>query len=102
MLLDVDGTLAPIVSRPQDAAVPEETRRELRRLSGRYRLLAFVSGRAGDDAESRSRGLPSAFHSGGIAPDDHDPRALGDKEPGRRQADSAGRAGDDAHSVAEA
>jgi len=63
VLLDVDGTLAPIVSRPQDAAVPEETRRELRRLSGRYALLAFVSGRAGDDAE-RVVGLPGLTYVG--------------------------------------
>jgi trehalose 6-phosphate phosphatase len=50
VLLDVDGTLAPIVARPELAAVPEETRTELRRLAGRYALLAFVSGRTGVDA----------------------------------------------------
>ena len=50
LLLDVDGVLAPIVPRPQDARVPEETRGELRRLSGRYGLVACVSGRAGEDA----------------------------------------------------
>jgi len=50
LLLDVDGTLAPIVDRPQDAAVPEETRAVLRRLAGRYALVACVSGRTEDDA----------------------------------------------------
>jgi trehalose 6-phosphate phosphatase len=50
VILDVDGTLAPIVPRPEEAAVPAETRAELERLAGRYRLLAFVSGRAGEDA----------------------------------------------------
>ena len=30
VLLDVDGTLAPIVARPETAAVPDETRAELR------------------------------------------------------------------------
>ncbi|MFN2467390.1 MAG: trehalose-phosphatase [Gaiellaceae bacterium] len=50
ILLDVDGTLAPIVARPQDASVPEETREELRRLAERYALVACVSGRTGDDA----------------------------------------------------
>jgi trehalose 6-phosphate phosphatase len=50
IILDVDGTLAPIVPRPEDAAVPEETRAELERLRSRYRLLAFVSGRTGEDA----------------------------------------------------
>jgi trehalose 6-phosphate phosphatase len=50
VLLDVDGTLAPIAARPELAAVPEATRAELRRLVGRYDLVAAVSGRAGDDA----------------------------------------------------
>jgi trehalose 6-phosphate phosphatase len=50
LFLDVDGVLAPIVQRPEDARVPEETRTELRRLSERYALVACVSGRAGDDA----------------------------------------------------
>jgi trehalose 6-phosphate phosphatase len=50
VLLDVDGTLAPIVARPELAAVPEETREEVRRLAGRYALVAAVSGRAGAEA----------------------------------------------------
>jgi trehalose 6-phosphate phosphatase len=45
VLLDVDGTLAPIVAVPADSAVPDETRSELRRLHGRYGLVACVSGR---------------------------------------------------------
>ena len=50
ILLDVDGTLAPIVSRPGDARVPEETRAELARLARRYALLGCISGRTSDDA----------------------------------------------------
>jgi trehalose 6-phosphate phosphatase len=50
VLLDVDGTLAPIVARPELAIVPEETRAELRRLLARYALVAAVSGRTGEDA----------------------------------------------------
>jgi trehalose 6-phosphate phosphatase len=50
ILLDVDGTLAPIVPRPEDARVPEPTRAELRRLAGRYALVACVSGRPGSVA----------------------------------------------------
>jgi trehalose 6-phosphate phosphatase len=50
VLLDVDGTLAPIVARPDLAAVPEATRAEVRRLAGRYALVACVSGRTGADA----------------------------------------------------
>jgi len=45
ILLDIDGTLAPIVARPEDAAVPEETRDVLRDLVGRYALVAAVTGR---------------------------------------------------------
>jgi trehalose 6-phosphate phosphatase len=45
LLLDVDGTLAPIVDRPEDARVPDETRAELRRLVGRYALVACITGR---------------------------------------------------------
>jgi trehalose 6-phosphate phosphatase len=51
VLLDVDGTLAPIVERPEDARVPDETRRELARLAGLYALVACVSGRPGADVE---------------------------------------------------
>jgi len=50
IFLDVDGVLAPIVPRPDDAHVPEDVRTELRRLAGRYALVACVSGRAGADA----------------------------------------------------
>jgi trehalose 6-phosphate phosphatase len=50
LLLDVDGTLAPIVERPEDAAVPPETRAELERLAARYALVACVSGRTSADA----------------------------------------------------
>jgi trehalose 6-phosphate phosphatase len=57
VLLDVDGTLAPIVARPEDAVVPEETRVELRRLHARYGLVACVSGRTGADA-ARIVGVP--------------------------------------------
>src|SRR5665213_2452941 len=39
LFLDVDGVLAPIVERPEDARVPAETRRELRRLGERYALV---------------------------------------------------------------
>src|SRR4051812_4044466 len=45
LFLDVDGVLAPIVERPEDAAVPEQTRRELARLADDYALVACVTGR---------------------------------------------------------
>ncbi len=50
LFLDVDGVLAPIVPRPEDARVPDETRAELRRLNDRYALVACISGRSGEDA----------------------------------------------------
>jgi len=60
IVLDVDGTLAPIVPRLEDAAVPEETRRELQRLAGRYALLAFLTGRMAEDAR-RVVGLEGTY-----------------------------------------
>jgi len=45
LFLDIDGVLAPIVERPEDALVPKETRKELRRLGERYGLVACVTGR---------------------------------------------------------
>ena len=50
VLLDVDGTLAPIVDAPDAASVPEETREILRGLARRYALVACVSGRTEGDA----------------------------------------------------
>lgn len=63
LLLDVDGTLAPIVPRPEDAAVPAETRAELARLRDRYGLVACVSGRPASDAE-RVVGVPGLRYVG--------------------------------------
>ncbi|HKC82580.1 MAG TPA: trehalose-phosphatase, partial [bacterium] len=63
LFLDVDGVLAPIVSRPEDARVPEETRAELRRLDERYALVACISGRAGADAR-RVVGVPELVYVG--------------------------------------
>ena len=50
IMLDVYGTLAPIVERPEDARVPGATRTELSRLAAQYGLVACVSGRPGEDA----------------------------------------------------
>jgi trehalose 6-phosphate phosphatase len=72
LFLDVDGTLAPIVDDPTDAAVPEPTRRELRRLAGRYGLAACVSGRPEEDARAIV-GVPELTYVGehglGLAPE---------------------------------
>jgi trehalose 6-phosphate phosphatase len=45
LLIDIDGTLAPIVDDPEDAAVPESTRDLLQALATRYALVACVTGR---------------------------------------------------------
>ena len=63
ILLDVDGVLAPIVDVPHEARVPAETRDELRRLHGRYALLACISGRSGADAR-RIVGLDELVYVG--------------------------------------
>ena len=63
LFLDVDGVLAPIVPRPEDARVPDETREELRRLNERYALVACISGRDGADAQ-RIVGIPELVYVG--------------------------------------
>lgn len=63
LFLDVDGVLAPIVPRPEDARVPDDTRDELRRLHARYALVACISGRAGADA-ARVVGVPELVYVG--------------------------------------
>lgn len=45
VLLDIDGTLAPIVRHAEDAHVPEPTRTPLIAIARRYGLVACVSGR---------------------------------------------------------
>ena len=61
LLLDVDGTLAPIVSRPDEAAVPEPTRRVVAALAARPAVhVALVSGRGAADA-ARVAGVPGVW-----------------------------------------
>ncbi len=50
VLLDVDGVLAPIVEQPDDAHMPETTRRPLIEVAKRYGIVACVSGRRATDA----------------------------------------------------
>lgn len=45
VLLDIDGTLAPIVRHAADAQVPEATRTLLIEIARRYRVVGCVSGR---------------------------------------------------------
>jgi trehalose 6-phosphate phosphatase len=63
LFLDVDGVLAPIVARPEDARVPPATRRELRRLNALYALVACISGRDGETARAIV-GVPELVYVG--------------------------------------
>ena len=45
VLLDLDGTLAPIVSRPDETAISERARTALARIVASYSLTAIVTGR---------------------------------------------------------
>jgi len=62
LFLDYDGTLTPIVERPEDAALAPETREVLRALAARH-PVAIVSGR--DLADVRARvGLAPLTYAG--------------------------------------
>jgi len=63
ILTDVDGTLAPIVERAEDAAVPEAAREALAALSERYALVGCISGRQAAEAR-RLVGLDSLAYAG--------------------------------------
>ena len=52
ILLDIDGTLAPIVQHAGDANVPEGTRHLLIAVARRYGLVACVSGRRAKEARA--------------------------------------------------
>ena len=63
ILTDVDGTLAPIVERAEDAAVPAAAREALAMLSERYALVGCISGRRAAEAR-RLVGLDSLAYAG--------------------------------------
>ena len=60
---DFDGTLTPIVSRPDRAFLSEAARGRLERLSRLTPVTGIVSGRARDDLERRV-GIPSLIYAG--------------------------------------
>src|SRR5919109_166175 len=63
VLCDIDGTLAPIVRDPADAAIPAEAREVLRAMARRYALVACVSGRRAIEAR-RLVGLDELAYAG--------------------------------------
>jgi len=78
LLLDVDGTLAPIAPTPEEAAVPERTLDALRALAAEGWTVALVSGRPSSEVRSMvpirrakvfgSHGLQGSWSPGGSAP----------------------------------
>jgi trehalose 6-phosphate phosphatase len=52
IMLDIDGTLAPIVVHAADAHVPEPTRQLVKALANHYGLVACVSGRRAQEARA--------------------------------------------------
>lgn len=78
ILTDIDGTLAPIVERPEQAAVPPEASELLRRLSQRFALVACISGRRALEAR-RLVGVEGIAYAGNhgfelLLPGDEEPR----------------------------
>lgn len=63
ILTDVDGTLAPIVERAEEAAVPAAAREALAALSERYALVGCISGRRAEETR-RLIGLDSLAYAG--------------------------------------
>jgi trehalose 6-phosphate phosphatase len=78
ILTDVDGTLAPIVERPEQAAVPDRARELLAELSRRYGLVGCVSGRRAAEAR-RLVGVERIAYAGNhglelLQPGEEEPR----------------------------
>lgn len=73
LLLDFDGTLAPIVDRPELAAMPEPTRRALERLMARPGVeVAVVSGRGLADVRALAA-IPGIAYAGNHGMEIHGP-----------------------------
>jgi len=92
ILTDVDGTLAPIVERAEDAAVPAAAREALAALSERYALVGCISGRQAEEAR-RLVGLDSLAYAGNhglelLLPGEDSPRP--DPSIAGREGEAAG------------
>jgi trehalose 6-phosphate phosphatase len=95
LLFDVDGTLAPIAPRPQDAAVPDAARRALARLAALPDVsVALVTGRSADDG-ARLVGVPGLWVIGNHGAETVDPDGTRHTDPAARaHAPSLARAAD--------
>lgn len=92
IFLDFDGTLSPLVDRPEDATLPEETRRAVERLAGRM-PVSVVSGRGLDDVATRVD-LPGLYYAGSHG---YEIRGPADRDPPLRHS-----VGDDLRPLVEA
>jgi trehalose 6-phosphate phosphatase len=89
VLTDVDGTLAPIVERPEQAAVPARASELLASLDGSFGLVGCISGRRALEAR-RLVGVDGLAYAGNhglelLLPGDEEPRldpALAGQERG--------------------
>jgi trehalose 6-phosphate phosphatase len=78
ILTDVDGTLAPIAARAEEAVVPAAARQALAALSERFGLVGCISGRRAEEAR-RLVGLDGIAYAGNhglelLLPGDEAPR----------------------------
>ncbi len=90
ILTDIDGTLAPIVERPDEAAVPARASRLLERLGEHFGLVGCVSGRRAVEAR-RLVGVDSIAYAGNhglelLLPGDEEPRLDASLEGRERSA----------------
>lgn len=79
ILCDLDGTLAPIVDRPGDAAISERVRAALEAIAGSYALAAIITGRRAAVAREIV-GVGELTYAGNhgyelLVPGDEEPRA---------------------------
>jgi trehalose 6-phosphate phosphatase len=91
ILTDFDGTLAPIVERADDVALPDEARAVLLRLIDRYAMVGAISGRRAADVRGRM-GLDRVAYAGNhglelMMPGESEPKA--DPSLGGREGDAA-------------
>lgn len=91
ILTDFDGTLAPIVERADEVALPAEARKVLLRLVDRYAMVGAVSGRRAADVSARM-GLDGVAYAGNhglelMMPGESEPRP--DPSVDGREGDAA-------------
>ena len=91
VLTDIDGTLAPIVTLPEEAAVPPRASELLRRLAEVFAIVGCVSGRRAAEAQ-RLVGVQGIAYAGNhglemLLPGDTSPRL----DPSLHDPDAASR-----------